>query len=113
MNRVFIPQEPQKWDSATSTSYPLYDFTPALRYGALEVCLAPNASFLMIAPVTAALKERMRSFTDDDYLVAVGSPVMIALSAAIASERTGGKFNLLSYDKRMNEYLNTRIEITK
>jgi hypothetical protein len=109
--RVFIPQEPVRWDASVGAQVPLMDFTPALRYGELITCLPPNVSFHMTKPVTAALKEKMASFTEDDYLIAAGSPMVIAISAGIALRKTGGKLNLLSWDKRERQYLATRIEL--
>lgn len=109
--RVFIPQEPARWDSALGVQVPMMDFTPALRYGELVTCLPPNISFHMAKPVTAALKEKMADFNEEDYLVAVGSPLAIAISAGIAFRKTGGKLNLLSWDKRERQYLSTRIEL--
>lgn len=109
--RVFIPQEPVRWDASVGVQVPLMDFSPALRYGELVTCLPPNVSFHMTKPVTAALKEKMHDFQETDYLVAVGSPMVIAISAGIAFRKTGGKLNLLSWDKRERQYLSTRIEL--
>ena len=111
MNKVYIPQEPTRWDASVGASVPMYDFSRALRYGELVVCLPPNVSFHMTRPIVTALRERLRDFTADDYLIAVGSPVIIAISAHIALQRTGGRLNLLSWDRREGEYLNTVIEM--
>ena len=108
--RVFIPQEPTTWDAAIGMAKPKMDFTPALRYGELIVCLPPNVSFHMTKPIVHALREKMSDFRDDDYLIAVGSPLVIALSTWIAMGRTGGRLNLLTWDRREAQYLNTRIE---
>lgn len=111
MNQVFIPQEPTRWDAATGVAVSMYNFTPALRYGSITVCLEPNISFHMTRPVAAALQTKMAEFKADDYLIAVGSPLVIALSAHFALQATGGKLNLLTWDRREGEYLNHRIEL--
>jgi hypothetical protein len=87
------------------------DFSPALRYGELVVCLPPNISFYYTSPVIQALKEKLAEFSESDYLIAVGSPFVIGISVHVALMRTGGKLNLLSWDKRQSQYLNTRIEM--
>lgn len=110
MKKVYIPQEPSKWDSTVEMHMPTMDFTPALRYGELVVCLPPNISFHMTKPVYAALKEKMRDFDDGDYLIAVGSPLVIALSSHIALLKTRGSLNLLTWDRMQRQYLNHRIE---
>ena len=109
--RVYVPQEPTRWDHATGLPIPMYDFAPALRYGRLVVCLPPNISFHITKPVSMALREKMKDFNDDDYLIAVGSPLIIALSTHIALSINGGRLNFLTWDKREGEYLNTRIEL--
>lgn len=109
--RVYIPQEPMRWDAELCVNKPTMDFTPALRYGELVVCLSHGISFHITKPVLTALREKMHSFTADDYLIAVGSPLMIALSSAVALERTGGKLQLLTWDRREAEYLVHRIEM--
>ena len=113
LNQVFIPQEPTRWDPLTNCAVPMYDFTPALRYGSICVCLEPNVSFHMTKPVASALREKLAAFRESDYLIAVGSPLVIALSAHFALERTGGKLNLLTWDRREGEYLNHRIELSQ
>jgi hypothetical protein len=109
--RVFVPQEPVRWDVRVEAHVKLVDLSPALKFGELVVCLPPNVSFYMTKPVIIALREKMADFTEDDYLVAIGSPMAIAISSGIALRKTGGKLNLLSWDKREHEYLNTRIEL--
>lgn len=111
MKKVYIPQEPTRWDNTVEMHMPTMDFTPASRYGELVVCLPPNISFHMTKPVYLALKEKMREFSDDDYLIAVGSPLVIALSSHIALQRTGGKLNLLTWDRLQRQYLNHRVEL--
>lgn len=110
-SKVYIPQEPSRWDERIAAQVPTMDFTPALRYGELVTCLPPNVSFHMAAPVIAAMKERMSGFAETDYLIAVGSPLSIAISVGVALRKTGGKLNLLSWDRRERQYLNTRIEL--
>jgi len=108
---VYIPQEPTRWDATIGAALPMYDFNSAKEYGTLRVCLPSNVSIHMTSPIVTALKETMKHITSNDYLVAVGSPVMIAISAHIALTRTGGKLNLLTFDRRDGKYVNTRIEV--
>lgn len=103
--RVFIPQEPHRWDHGSGALVPLMDFTPAIRHGDLRVCLPPQVSFQLTGPVTVALREKMRDFRPDDYLIAVGAPEIIVISSHIALTATGGKLNLLTWDKRERAYV--------
>lgn len=109
--KVYVPQEQTRWDNAIGSNVPKMDFTPALKYGEIVVCLPHNISFYVTAPVVAALKEKLRDFTEDDYLISVGSPLVIGISTHIALCKTGGKVNLLTWDKLQREYLCHRVSM--
>jgi len=50
------------------------------------------------------LRKRLRDFGDSDYLLPVGDPVAIALTAAVAADANGGVLRLLKWDKRQHAY---------
>lgn len=89
----------------------MMDLSPAIKYGDIKICLRPNISFAMSAPVVTALKEQMSDFTQDDYLIAIGSPMSIAISAGIAFRKTGGALKLLTWDKRERTYMLNEIKL--
>lgn len=108
--KVFVPQEPHRFNPTIGTPVPMHDLTPASVYGEMVVCLPPNVSFHFISPVVDALRKRMSDMQPGDYLVAIGSPRIIAVSAIIAARITNGNFKLLEWDKRANSYIATTIE---
>ena len=109
MSKVYVPQEPTRWDDTVKLHMPTADLTPVLRYGELLVCLPPNVSLYMPEVVYAALKEFMRGFTQDDYVVAIGSPVLISMASIIASKVCNGPIKLLTWDRKQSQYLQWKI----
>lgn len=108
--KVFVPQEPHRYDPVVGSSVPLHNISPAAAYGEIVVCLPPNISFHYIGPVIEALRKNMQSIQPGDYLLAIGSPRVIAISAALASKLTGGDFKFLEWDKRLGSYVATEIK---
>lgn len=108
---VYITQEVRK--SAPSGGYqPQYNFKPALKYGELRVLVPAGMSLLSPVPLVRTLKEKLRGFTDDDYLLAVGDPSIIAAASIIAANNNQGKIRVLKWDKQLADYLPIELDIS-
>lgn len=105
MPKVYAPQVPSRYDAATKLWIPSLNMEPAKAHGELVVMLPPNANRLHIAPLVVALREQMKDFTAEDYLVAVGDPSLIACAACIAAKKNNGVLRLLKWDRQANTYL--------
>lgn len=102
---VYIPQLPGRFDTTLRRWVPTVNIESARRHGSIEIMFPPEASRLELAPLVAALREKMSRFTSADRLVAVGDPSLIAAAAAIASRLTGGRWTLLKWDRQMRDYI--------
>lgn len=89
---------------------PSMDLTPAAEYGELSILMPTSQSMLATVPTVRALKEKLRNFTDDDYILPVGDPVLIATVAMVASEINGGRIKFLKWDKGMKQYLTIAVD---
>jgi hypothetical protein len=67
--------------------------------------LPPNANRLHINPLVTALRDQMKDFTEEDYIIAVGDPSLIAAAACIAARKTGGLLRILKWDRQSNSYI--------
>lgn len=126
-SRVFIPQEPTRVkkekcgvtgemipvrdDSGKIIIESLMDFSKAGEYGETVVCLPPGRVALNPQPTLHRLRECMSGFNDNDYLIAVGDPSVIAMAAAIAAEANRGKFKLLKYDQQSRSYVRVAVDL--
>jgi hypothetical protein len=86
-------------------AWPIFDLAPAAQYGETEVLMPFAQSMLATVPTVRALKEKLRNFTDDDYLLPVGDPVLISTVAMIAAEQNGGRVKFLKWDKPTHSYV--------
>ena len=55
--------------------------------------------------------QKLKNFTEDDYLLLNGDPAIIGVTCAIASEMTNGKFKLLKWDRQEKTYYPIEINI--
>ena len=92
---VYVVQQPA----------PNINILSASDFGYLVICL-PNRdqAILSTAPYVQKMKKNLQDFRKQDYLLAVGDPVIIGISTAAVSEVTTGQFNILKWDKREFRY---------
>lgn len=110
MSTVYVPQEPSRFDPATETWVPTVNLRSASSYGEINIMLPPNISTLMPGPIVVALKEKMAKMQQDDYLVAIGDPTLIAIAAGIAFKKYG-TINLLKWDRIQKSYSVSEIKL--
>lgn len=112
--RVYITQVPSRIhrdDSGKSSWMPTVDISGAKRYGEINVMLPPEANRLAVVPMVQALREQMRNFGREDYLLAMGDPTILAAAACIASLKTGGNLRMLKWDRQSTDYFPVEIKI--
>ena len=74
-------------------------------YGYLVICLPENSQMTFSpAPFIHKMSKNLRDFRSCDYILCTGDPAIIGLSTAIVSDVTGGKFNLLKWDRQETSY---------
>ena len=84
----------------------------AEKYGELELLL-PNNSKLVLSsgPTVRRLNQKLKNFSDDDYLLLMGDPSAIGIACAIASSNNRGRFKCLKWDKREFRYYPVQINL--
>ena len=55
-------------------------------------------------PLIYKLRQGLKNYTSDDYLLLTGDPAIIGVACSIVSDITGGKFKLLKWDKQERKY---------
>jgi len=104
--RVFVVNEPMRWDGQRRCMVRARDITPAYEFGEL-IFLTPGGDPPInpqesIDQMTSNLSKF--NFTEDDYLLPIGHPLLIAWAAAIAARMAGGKLKLLHWQSRTCTY---------
>lgn len=111
MSRVFVPQVPSRFDVSVQLWVPTVNLSPAEQYGEVVIMLPPDAARLHVAPLVTAMRERMEDFTEQDYIVAVGDPSLIAAAAVIATHKAHGKLRILKWDRMRAQYIPVEMEL--
>lgn len=110
MATVWVPQQPSWLDHVNGVWVPSINLRPAAVYGQIEVLLPPETSPVALVPIKQALKEKLANSQQDDLLLAVGDPSVIALCAVILAMKHG-RLNMLKWDKNNKDYFKVEVEI--
>ena len=98
------------------TVYVLQDMGKNIRsaekFGDLKILLPNNRNIILSAgPVAHKLRKELSTFCDDDYLLLIGDPAIIALAGAVVSEMNRGKFKILKRDRDEKRYYDIEIDL--
>lgn len=110
-SKCYIVQEPMKRDHSTGAMAPLMDFRKVLEYGDPVVCLPPGRVSLSPGPMIDTLREKLRNFTDNDYIVSAGDPTAIFAAAMVLCDINCGRVKALKWDKEARRYIEVQIDI--
>jgi hypothetical protein len=94
------------------TGRPKYNITGARKYGEIEIMFRALEQIMFLpGPFIFSIRQKLKNFTEDDYLLLNGDPAIIGVTCAIASEMTNGKFKLLKWDRQEKTYYPIEINI--
>ena len=99
---VYVVQQPA----------PNINILSASDFGYLVICL-PNReqAIYSTAPYTQKMQKNLQDFRKEDYLLAVGDPVIIGISTATVANVINGQFNMLKWDKREHRYYPLEVDM--
>ena len=84
----------------------------AEKFGDLKIVLPDNRQIVLSSgPLTFKLKQELKDFNDNDYLLLIGDPAIIAVAGAIASENNNGRFKVLKWDRNETRYYDIEIDL--
>lgn len=102
---VYVPQVPLTSNGGSETVRPRFSLRPAEKYGKLlylfEWC---DVDDMDPAALLYELRSKLRDFGDDDYLMMVGNPTLMVLSAMIAAEMNEGRVRILYWRREQRRY---------
>ena len=99
MAKVYVTQE-----------NPRVNIVSAAKWGDLEPLTNPfDQIHVNPARIVSQIRRKLRSFTDDDWLLAMGDPAIIGVSFAIAADLNHGRGNILKWDRMEKSYYPTKI----
>ena len=105
---VYVIQE----IAGTKDGKPKINILGAANYGTIKFLL-PELSQMIFSPgpLIFKLREGLRNYTIQDYLLLTGDPAIIGVACSIVSDITNGKFNLLKWDKQERKYYPIQVNL--
>ena len=105
---VYVIQE----ISGSKAGAPKINIIGAQKYGNFKFVL-PEFSQMIFSPGPLIFKLRnlLKNFKQDDYLLLTGDPAIIGVACSIVSDMTNGKYNLLKWDKQERQYYPIEINL--
>ena len=75
--------------------------------------LLPEFSQMIFSPgpLIYKLRQGLKNYTSDDYLLLTGDPAIIGVACYFVSDITNGKYNLLKWDKQERKYYPIEINL--
>ena len=109
--KVYVIQE----IAGTKAGNPKINIMGASNYSSSGkfIFLLPEFSQMIFSPgpLIYKLRQGLKNFTCDDYLLLTGDPAIIGVACSIVSDITGGKFKLLKWDKQERKYYPIEINL--
>jgi hypothetical protein len=87
------------------------DFRKVLEYGDPIVLLPPGRVSLTPGPTVDALKQTLKDFTDEDYIVSVGDPSAMFIAAMVIGQINRNRCQLLKWDKDSKRYIKVAVDL--
>lgn len=120
---VYVVQEPARRvtkadvgtgrfrESALGSWTPLFDVTPALKFGTLQVLIDQGPIGIAYQRIVRDLKIKLKNFCDDDYILSTGDPAAIGITIALAARQNKGRVRVLRWDKTQRGYVEVRVDL--
>jgi len=110
-SRVFVIQE----IAGTKAGNPKINIMGASTYSSTGKFnfLLPEFSQIIFSPgpLVYKLRQGLKNFTSNDYLLLTGDPAIIGVACSIVSDITNGKYKLLKWDKQERKYYPIEINL--
>ena len=77
------------------------------------IFLLPEFSQMIFSPgpLIYKLRQGLKNYTSNDYLLLTGDPALIGVACSIVSDITNGKYNILKWDKQERKYYPIEINL--
>lgn len=102
---VYVVQDHRRYNRDTGEYESVHDLSPAEEFGEVKYLLTPTAAPWSPETVMPELWTGLREFSDSDYLLLTGNPVLIGWATAIAADTNDGRVNLLQWHGRERRYI--------
>lgn len=107
-SKVYIPHIVERYDVDKKSMVPAFDFSAAAQFGQLTPILDKDDDVIFLARITSKIRKVLADFNENDHLLAVGDPAVIAVCAGIILRRQK-TLKLLKWDRKLRIYHNLEV----
>ena len=98
---VYCVQEPP----GTEKGMPRINVNKALHFGNIEFLFSERAQLVYSSgALVRELRKKLEKFNDEDYLLLLGDPAILATTGAVVADVNQGKFKMLKWDRESAKY---------
>jgi hypothetical protein len=108
MSKVYVAQNTFRFVSAKWE--PKFDLSQAAEFGELVILADHETKLDCLENVARSFSCKLECFTEHDYLLLIGNPVLMGLAAVMASKRST-ILNFIQWDKKLKKYLAIRSDL--
>lgn len=101
--KVYLPNQPTRWDGDANCRAPSIDFTPAKRHGELITLTEGPVYPQRLPEIRSVISEAALSSNSLDYILCAGESIALAC-AMQRFEIEHGAINLLRWDRETKKY---------
>lgn len=104
---VYVVQNPHQANRITGRLEPIFDVSPAEKYGELSWLLGPGARPFSPESVVMELHMKLKNYdAKRDFILLIGNPSLIGFTVAIAAQHDpNGCVRVLQWDGKKREYV--------
>ena len=107
-SKVYVIQE----IAGTKEGKPKINILGAAEYGVFKFLLQELSQIIFSpGPLIMKLRQGLREYTPQDYLLLTGDPAIIGVACSIVSDITNGKYKVLKWDKQERKYYPIEINL--
>jgi len=107
---VYAVQNPHWRDRDTGEFVPKYDLSSCEEFGELRFVLGPRTQLSDTEKVLDEIEDSLEGFCDDDFLLLIGNPVLIAIAALVAGDRTN-RLGFLVWNRNQRGYEPVHVDL--
>ena len=105
---VYVIQE----IAGTKAGNPKINIMGASKYGKFKFLLSEFSQIIFSpGPLIYKLRQGLKNYTSDDYLLLTGDPALIGVACSIVSDITNGKYKILKWYKQERKYYPIEINL--
>lgn len=108
MSTVYVVCEPTHVVNGAPVSS--INLTPAAEFGNIEILLPNNQALFNNVQTVRTLRDKLATFSDKDFILPVGDPVLMVMVGMVAADINGGRVALLKWDKKLRKYFSITVD---